>query len=385
MNFKFFTIAFLINVIFLNAQTLPLPDHVIIVMLENKGYTQIIGSSNAPYINSLISDPHCALFSDSHGITHPSQPNYLELFSGNNQGVVNDNQSLNTPYSTCNLAYSLISHGYTFKGFSESLPSAGSLVFSSGNYVQRHCPWASWIGTGTNQISANVHQPYTSFPAVSSYSTLPTVSFIIPDNSHNMHDPVLTASTGVANGDTWLSNNIPNIITWVKSHNSLLIIQYDEDESLTGGATVNKIPTMFIGSMVQGGTYNNTFTHYGLLRTIEDMYSLPICGSSITETAITNCWITTATGIQNNENSFDISLFPNPANEVLNVTINSKNNESFDLAIADVTGKIVKRESYRLAKSFNDLQVDVKDLSKGIYSISLKTQSGIENRKFIIE
>ena len=189
----------------------------------------------------------------------------------------------------------------------------------------------------------------------------------------------------VANGDTWLSNNIPNIITWVKSHNSLLIIQYDEDESLTGGATVNKIPTMFIGSMVQGGTYNNTFTHYGLLRTIEDMYSLPICGSSITETAITNCWITTATGIQNNENSFDISLFPNPANEVLNVTINSKNNESFDLAIADVTGKIVKRESYRLAKSFNDLQVDVKDLSKGIYSISLKTQSGIENRKFIIE
>ena len=385
MNLKFLTAVFLLKTVFFNAQTLPLPDHIIIVMMENKGYTQIIGSSNAPYINSLISDPHCALFSDSHGITHPSQPNYLQLFSGNNQGVVDDTQSSNTPYSTCNLAYSLISHGYTFKGFSESLPSAGNLIFSSGNYVQRHCPWASWVGTGTNQINANLHQPYTSLPSVSNYSTLPTVSFIIPDNSHNMHNPTLVSATAIANGDTWLSTNIPNLVSWVKSHNSLLIIQYDEDESLTGGATINKIPTMFIGSMVQGGTYNNTFTHYGLLRTIEDMYSLPICGSSSTETAISNCWISTATGIQNKENTFDISLFPNPANEVLNLTINAKNSENVDLTIADVTGKIVKTESYNLAKSFNDFQVDVKDLSKGMYSISFKTPSGIENRKFIVE
>ena len=76
-----FALLFSVNACCLNAQTLPTPDHVIIVMMENKGYSQIIGSSNAPYINSLISDPHCALFSDSHGITHPSQPNYLQLFS----------------------------------------------------------------------------------------------------------------------------------------------------------------------------------------------------------------------------------------------------------------------------------------------------------------
>ena len=70
---------------------LPQPDHIVIVIEENHGYNDIIGSSQAPYINSLVDDTLSALFTDSHGVTHPSQPNYLWLFSGDNQGITDDN------------------------------------------------------------------------------------------------------------------------------------------------------------------------------------------------------------------------------------------------------------------------------------------------------
>src|SRR3569832_1139364 len=67
------------------AARMPRPAHVIIVMEENHSYTDIIGSQQAPYINGLAQSG--ALFTDSHATTHPSQPNYLELFSGSTQGV----------------------------------------------------------------------------------------------------------------------------------------------------------------------------------------------------------------------------------------------------------------------------------------------------------
>src|SRR5689334_19461823 len=70
------------------ATPLPRPDHVVIVIEENHGYDQIIGASAAPYINRLARQG--ALFTAAHGITHPSQPNYLALFSGSTQGVHDD-------------------------------------------------------------------------------------------------------------------------------------------------------------------------------------------------------------------------------------------------------------------------------------------------------
>src|ERR1041385_6816876 len=81
----------------------PTPDHVVICILENHGYTEIVGSSSAPYLNSLLADTFCALFTQSYALTHPSQPNYLQLFSGSTQGVTDDNVPTNLPFTTANL------------------------------------------------------------------------------------------------------------------------------------------------------------------------------------------------------------------------------------------------------------------------------------------
>src|SRR5437588_10964130 len=94
--------------------SVPSPDHVVVVILENHGYAQIIGSSAAPHINALATDAHSALFTNSFAIEHPSQPNYLDFFSGCNQGVIDDNVPASNPFTTVNLARQLINAGKTF-------------------------------------------------------------------------------------------------------------------------------------------------------------------------------------------------------------------------------------------------------------------------------
>src|SRR5690242_10470402 len=66
----------------------PRPDHVAIVIMENHSYEQVIGNTAAPYINSLAQQN--ASLTQSFAIGHPSEPNYLELWSGSNQGVTDD-------------------------------------------------------------------------------------------------------------------------------------------------------------------------------------------------------------------------------------------------------------------------------------------------------
>src|ERR1700730_19131379 len=76
------------------AQVGPVPDgirdldHVFIIMMENHFYGQIIGNSNAPFINSYASAANLA--TNYYGVGHPSLTNYLEVIGGSNFGVIND-------------------------------------------------------------------------------------------------------------------------------------------------------------------------------------------------------------------------------------------------------------------------------------------------------
>jgi hypothetical protein len=248
---------------------LPVPDHIVIVMEENHGYSQIIGSPNAPYINSLAAQG--ASFTNSHALTHPSQPNYLDLFSGSNQGVTDD--SCPHTFSTQNLESELIGAGNALVGYSESLPSVGSTVCTSGEYVRKHAPWTNF----TNDPSAD-NQPFSSFPT--DYTLLPTVSWVIPNLLDDMHDGTIQQA------DTWLQNNLSAYVTWAETNNSLLIVQWDEDQ----GTSSNQIPTIFVGPMVKAGQYSERINHYNILRTIEDMYRLAHLGHSAGAKAITDIW-----------------------------------------------------------------------------------------------
>jgi aryl-phospho-beta-D-glucosidase BglC (GH1 family) len=256
----------------------PAPDHVVIVIEENHSYSDIIGNSAAPYINSLASGPNSALFTQSFAVEHPSQPNYLDLFSGSNQGTNSDNVPANLPFTTANLGAELLAAGKTFVGYSEGLPAVGFTGASSGEYASKHNPWVDWQGSGPNGIPAADNQPLTSFPT--NFANLPTVSIVVPNQDDDMH------SGSIAAGDAWLQQNLGSYIQWAQTHNSLFILTFDEDD----GSQSNQIPTLMIGPMVQQGQYSEHITHFNVLRTVEDMYGLPYAGQSATAAPITDIW-----------------------------------------------------------------------------------------------
>jgi phospholipase C len=254
------------------AGSVPTPDHVVVVMMENHAYSQVIGSSSAPYINSLKSGG--ANLTASYAITHPSQPNYFAIFSGATQGITDD--SCYTPgfSSAPNLASELAAAGKSWASYNETLPSQGSTTCSSGKYARKHNPWF-----GFSNVPTSSAKTFAQFPA--DYTTLPTVSFVTPNLCSDMHD------CSVATGDTWLKTNLGAYATWAKTHNSVLVVTFDEDNSLSG----NKIATVFYGQPVKaGGSSATKYTHYNVLRTLEDMYGTSHAGNAASAADITGIW-----------------------------------------------------------------------------------------------
>jgi len=296
----------LLLVVFSSAKVysqLPVPDHVVCVILENHSYDQILGNSAAPYLNGLVRDSAAALFTRSYALTHPSQPNYLMLFSGSDQGVTNDGVPKKLPLTSPNLGAGLLQAGRTFFGYSEDLPAIGFDGKSSGHYVRKHNPWVNWQGADSNGIPDTLNLPLTSFP--SNYDLLPTVSFVIPNQDHDMHNG--TDPKRINKADAWLRDHLDGYVQWAQSHNSLVIITFDEgherpgnlfnrifgffqNEDEGGSSESNHIFTVFVGEMVKRGSYDQKIDHYSVLRTIEEMYGLSHAGSSAESSAVGNVW-----------------------------------------------------------------------------------------------
>jgi hypothetical protein len=200
-------------------------------------------------------------------ITHPSEPNYIALFSGSRHGLKDD--SCPHAYSSANLGSELRAAKRSFVGYSESLPRAGSTVCNAGAYARRHVPWIDF----TN-LPRSVNQPWSAFPK--DYAKLPTLSFVIPNVNHDMHDGT------VKQGDTWLQQHLSAYARWAKTHQSLLVVTWDEDDN----SQSNQIPTVIVGAGITPGRITTRVTLYSLLRLFEDLYGLHRLGASATAPAI---------------------------------------------------------------------------------------------------
>jgi hypothetical protein len=211
----------------------PAYDHIVVVVEENHSFTNVIGNAQAPYINSLANSG--ALLTNYHAITHPSQPNYFALYAGSTFGV--DNAIYNEPGPT--LASILQASGRTFLGYVDD----GS--------PRRHNPWESF------PEGFSVERNFTAFPS-SNLSILPNVSFVIPNLDHDMHDGT------IAQADQWLQNNLAGYAQWAPTHNSLLVVVWDEDD-FQGN---NQVPAILYGANVNPGPYTTSYNHYDLLNTL---------------------------------------------------------------------------------------------------------------------
>ena len=234
------------------------PDHVVVVVMENYGYNKIIGGAAAPYTNLLAAQG--ALFTNSYAVSHPSEPNYLSMYSGSTHGTDGSDNCLAGLTST-SLGGEAKAGGISIKGFFEGL-GTGNPDTNNGLYVCRHNPMAQFSD------SAGLSTDFTNFPT--DYSQLPKISMVVPNTVDDMHDQ------GVGPGDSWLQLHIDSYAQWAKTHNSLLIVTWDEAD-LT--VTSNQVATIFVGQSVKVATYGERIDHTNVLATIDNLFGLPDIGS----------------------------------------------------------------------------------------------------------
>ncbi|MFF4795925.1 alkaline phosphatase family protein [Streptomyces sp. NPDC001276] len=232
----------------------PKPDHVVMVMMENKGYDDVLNNPSnkpkdqAPYIKSLAAQG--ASFTNSYGITHPSLPNYYSLLSGSDivkSSAWPEPQSVDTD----NLPNQLVTHGYSF-----------------ADYANQGLP-TQWLRyTNIPGVPGNLNpmdKRQEEFPTTpDGFDKLPTVSFYVGNGMQSMHDGT------IAQGDAFVKNTFDSYIQWAKTHNSLFVLTWDEDDF----TPANHIPTIMVGPMARAGEYDQKINHYNVLRTLLDMYGL---------------------------------------------------------------------------------------------------------------
>jgi len=228
--------------------------------MENKNYSSIVGSTAAPYLNSLAGQ--CGLATNYHAITHPSLPNYIALTSGDTQGITDDLGPSSHPLGAASIFGQL---GSGWRALEESMPS-NCLLSSSGQYAVRHNPATYFLPVRTACTAQDV--PLAATPDLSARLT-----FITPNLCDDMHD------CSVATGDAWLQGFVPKLLNSPQYQNgdTLLVITWDEN----GGAAGNQVPAILVAPTIPAGTQDATnYTHYSLLRTTEEMLGLDVLGNA---------------------------------------------------------------------------------------------------------
>ena len=250
----------------------PAYSHIGVAVEENTNYDEIAGNTAAPYINSLMAGG--ANLTNFRALTHPSQPNYFALYAGSTFGTTDDS-SYTEPDPT--LYTILKGAGLTFTGYTET---------QGDGHDFNHDPWVSFP-EGTS-----VQADFTSFPALfpsGNYASLPTVSFVIPDDTTNMHNGTIAA------GDSWLQTNLSAYAQWAKANNSLLVVVWDENDDESGGAVEpsNQVPAILYGANITPGNYNTAYSDYNLLATITDAFNLTGPNNAATAAPISDVFSTT--------------------------------------------------------------------------------------------
>ena len=236
--------------------------------MENYSYNEIIGSSAAPYINSLATKG--ASGGKYFATDHPSLPNYAELTSGQSfpNATSDCDPSASCDSTATNIADRIEASGRTWKAYEESMGSACTMA-NTGQYAARHNPFVYYTDITSNQTRCKAHVvDYSNLAAdLQLAATTPNYAFITPNVCNDMHD------CSIATGDAWLAARMPSILQSpaFTTQPSLLVVVFDEDD----GSQNNQVAMIALGSGVKiGYTSQTTYNHYSLLKTIETSLQL---------------------------------------------------------------------------------------------------------------
>jgi phospholipase C len=266
----------------------PLPNNgipefrrVVLIMLENKSFAQVIGNRSAPEFNTLAR--RYALLTQYFAVAHPSLPNYLALVSGSTQGVSSNCTECSFPER--NLSDTLSAARRTWKTYAEGLPRPGFDGATRGLYAKKHNPFLYFDNVLSQRARRDRVVPLSQFYRDLARGNLPDYSLVIPDLCNSAHD------CPFAEGDEWLQGFLKPLLGSRHLERSVIFVTFDEGnvgDMREGGG---RIPTLVLGPLVRSGARDSAhLTHYSLLRTIEDSWHLPHLGRSGAAEPILGIW-----------------------------------------------------------------------------------------------
>jgi hypothetical protein len=274
--------------------------HVIVIVLEDKNESYVLGNSNAPYINDILI-PNYSIAEDYYSVGHPSLQDYIAMTAGGTLGVTND-ETPGWALTDKNLVDLFSEHNITWKGYMESMmgqnDSCGSELLSSTinsyGYVTRHNPFVYYTDIMNNMTRCRQIVPLTQFSIDLTNNQLPDFSFITPNVLDDGHTTPSNATTCPPSGtslqcaDIWLSGFLPQVTKNPVFSNTIVFITWDESARI-GNETKNTNPNnqvllIAVSPDSKKGFVDNTtlYSHYSLLATIEKIYDLGTLGRNDT-------------------------------------------------------------------------------------------------------
>ena len=270
---------------------------VVLIVMENHSFgpndpgvgglarKYIVGSPDAPYINNTLI-PSATLFTNYDAVEIDSLPNYLDMLAGTYGSCSDDSCPVDSD-STDNVLRLMGVAGVSFDSYAESMPSNCKLAFS-GHYNIHHNPEIY-----LTDVDRNSGLPYrcdiTDVPFPSSWpDPLPQFSLVIPDVCHDMHgnssDCPHATDQIVKDGDTWLSQNVPVLL----SRGAIVIVTFDEGTGLDATGGGGHVATIMAGPEVAAGAADESaYTHFSLLAGLEHHFGLsPLLGASASATPL---------------------------------------------------------------------------------------------------
>jgi phosphatidylinositol-3-phosphatase len=251
----------------------PHGSHVLVVMMENAEYGEVIGNASAPYVNSLAH--RYGLMTQSYAIAHPSLPNYLALTSGSTQGV--DSDCTDCEVSARNIVDQLQRAGITWGAYLEDFPSRCFEGAQSGGYAKKHNPFAYYADIAGSPSRCRLMQGFGALADDVRDGRLPTFAWISPNLCDDGHD------CGLAVADGFLARTVPSLLRAL-GPDGLLVLQWDEgtsDDGCCGVAKGGHIATIVAGPQVRRGARSaEPIDQYGVLGSIEQALGLPALGGA---------------------------------------------------------------------------------------------------------
>ncbi len=245
--------------------SVPAFSHVYLLVLENKSLANVVDEPGLPFLNSLIAG--YGLATNYKGISHPSQPNYIALFSGSTQGVHGD-----TPVNLSgrNLVDQLSQHNKSWRVFAQNVPlqcylgeTAVGGADGTGTYARRHEPAIEFTNISTSETRCSNILNFSHFdPSAADFE------MIVPNTCNDMHDCPEQV------GDKFLKTFLGRLLDSPSfQQGGVLFITFDESDEYH--STDSLVPLIVVSNQVRAGFRSTTpHDHYSLLRTIEDAWKL---------------------------------------------------------------------------------------------------------------